>query len=234
MLALSNEPQQIVEMVLDKILHSLEVDYGWLQLVGSEDRKLRLVASLGTTTEMTAVAGLTNSQRALGERVIVGLRMVVPDLSRQSKDGLSAFGAAGFHSLVIVPIRTYHTQGVIGVASRVRKHLDNETAELLMTIAGLVGATLNVAELGRLALDRERLRVAEGMSGVEQDAAKIASESAKATPLESPVTEEIVPLAPPDTEVKKAKSKENRSGGNGAFSDHSRSMSSFRRAHQEE
>jgi signal transduction protein with GAF and PtsI domain len=230
-LALSNEPQQLVEMVLDKILHILKVDYGWVQLVGSEDRKLRLVASLGTTPETTAVAGLTNSQRALGERVIVGLRMVVPDLSRHSKDGLSAFGLAGFRSLIAVPIRTYHTQGVIGVASRVKKHLNNETAELLMTVAGLVGAALNVAELGRIALDRERLRVAERMPEVEQGAAKVASESAIATAPESPTTEEIVTLAHPDMEDTEAKSTETRTGGNGGFGDHSRSMSAFRRAH---
>ena len=232
MLALSKEPQQIAEMVLDKILHLLKVEYGWVQLVGSEDRKLRLVASLGSTSETTAVVDLTNSQRALGERVIVGLRMVVPDLSRHSRDGLSAFGAAGFRSMVVVPIRTYHTQGVIGVASRVRKHLDNEIAELLMTVAGLVGAALNVAELGRIALDRERLRVAEAMPEVEQDAASVALESAQATAPELPVTEEIVPPAFPDKGVTETKCTENRAGGNGAFKDHSRGMSAFRKSHR--
>jgi GAF domain-containing protein len=171
-LALSNEPQQLIEMVLDKLLHLLKVDYGWVQLVGSEDRNLRLVASRSGTPEMTGVVGLTDSQRILGERVVVGLKVVIPDLSRDGKDGLSSFGLAGFRSLAAVPIRTYHTQGVIGVASRAKKHLDNEVAELLMTVAGLVGATLNIAELGRIALDRERWRVTEEMSGGESIHAK--------------------------------------------------------------
>ena len=233
MLALSNEPQQLVEMVLDKLLHILKVDYSWVQLVGSEDRKLRLVASRGSTPEMTLVVGLADSQRILGERVLVGLKVVIPDLSRDGKDGLSSFGLSGLRSLAAVPIRTYHTQGVIGVASRTKKRLDDEVAELLMTVAGLVGTALNVADLGRIALDRERQRVKEGPLETESATAEGDTSSALTTGSGLPTTNESVAADPPDTGKKKAKSTESKVDDGGAFGDHFRSMSAFRRAHEE-
>ncbi len=233
MLALSNEPQQLVEMVLDKLLHLLQVDYSWVQLVGPEDRKLRLVASRGNTPEMTLVVGLTDSQRILGERVLVGLKVVIPDLSRNGRDGLSSFGLAGFRSLAAVPIRTYHTHGVIGVASRTKKRLDDEVAELLMTVAGLVGATLNVAELGRIALSRERQRVTEGPLETKSATAEGNTSSALTTGSGLPTTNESVSVGPPDTAIKKTKSTEGKDDDGEVFGDHSRSMSAFRKSHEE-
>ena len=232
-LALSNEPQQIIEMVLDKLLHLLEVDYGWVQLIGSADRNLRLVASRSSTPEMTGMAGLTDSQRILGERVVVGLKVVIPDLSRDGMDGLSSFGMAGLRSLAAVPIRTYHTHGVIGVASRTKKHLDNEVAELLVTVAGLVGATLNVADLGRIALDREKQRIAEEISQVETVTAEDSSSSALKTGSELPIVKETVSIEPPDTGIQVAESEEIPAGNNGAFGDHAREMADFHKFHEE-
>ena len=232
-LALSNEPQQLIEMVLDKLLHLLGVDYGWVQLVGSADRNLRMVASRGSTPEMTGMVGLTDSQRILGERVVVGLKVVIPDLSRDGRDGLSSFGLAGLRSLAAVPIRTYHTHGVIGVASRAKKYIDNEVAELLMTVAGLVGATLNVAELGRIALDREKQRVAEEMSKVEPVTAEHDSSSVLTTGSELLMAKENVSIEPPDTGVQKVESEEIHAGNNGAFGDHAREMATFHKFHEE-
>jgi hypothetical protein len=221
-LALSNEPQQLI------------VDYGWVQLVGSEDRNLRLVASRGSTPEIAGMAGLSDSQRTLGERVVGGLKVVIPDLFRDGRDGLSSFGMAGFRSLAAVPIRTYHTHGVIGLASRTKKHLDSEVAELLMTIAGLVGATLNIVELGRIALDREKQRVAEEMSKVEPVTAEHDSSSILTTGSELLMANESVSIEPPGTGVEKVESEEIRAGNNGAFGDHAREMAAFHKFHEEE
>ena len=232
MLALSNEPQQLIEMVLDMLLHLLKVDYGWVQLIGSEDRNLRLIASRSSTPEIAGTVGLTDSQRILGERVVVGLKVVIPDLSRNGKDGLASFNLAGLRSLAAVPIRTYHTQGVIGVASRTKKRLDNDVAELLMTVAGLVGATLNVADLGRIALNRERQRFMERPSKVKSVSVEDISRGALTTRSELPITKESVSANPPDTGKKKAKSAEDNKGDDGAFKHHSRSMSDFRRTHE--
>jgi GAF domain-containing protein len=204
-LALSDEPQQLVEMVLDQLLHLLKVDYGWVQLVNSQDRNLQLVASHGRKSEMIPMLSLMDSQRNLGELVVVGSKVVVPDLSRDGRYGLTSFSLAGFRSLAAVPIKTYRTQGVFGLASRTKKRLDNEVAELLMTVAGLVGAALNVAELGRISLDRERQRVAEELSSAE----------------------------PPDAETSKVESEEDNADNIEIFGDHSRKMANFRRSHLE-
>jgi signal transduction protein with GAF and PtsI domain len=218
-------------MVLDRLLRLLEIDYIWAQLIGREDHKLQLVATRSNTPEMVEMPGLADSQRALGERVLLGLRVVIPNLSRDSRDGLSSFGRAGFRSLVAVPIRTYHTQGVIGVASRIRRHLDNETAELLVTVAGLVGATLNIAELGRIALDRERQRITKETSERETVMREDVSVSVSMTVPESPVIPGNSTDESSDIGIKGAKSGEDDPGGNWTFKAHSRTMASFRRAH---
>jgi len=230
-LALSNRPQQLIEMVLDELLHLLKVDYGWVQLVGPEDRNLRLVASSGGTVEMTQLAGWTDSHADLGEQVIIGSKVVVPDLSRNSTDGLASFALAGFRSLVAVPIRTYRTQGVIGVASRTKNHLSTEVGELLMTIAGLVGTTLNVAELGSIALDREKQRVTERHLKAEPGIGKDCSRSVLTTGLGLPMAGDNGTEYPTDAGTKKQKSREANVGDNGAFGDHSRSMDAFRKSH---
>jgi GAF domain-containing protein len=232
-LALSNEPQQLVEMVLDKLLHLLKVDYGWVQLVSSQDRNLQMVASRGSKSEIIPVLSLMDSQRNLGERVLVGSKVVIPDLSRDGRYGLSSFSLAGFRSLAAVPIRTYHTQGVIGVASRTKKRLDNEVAELLMTVAGLVGAALNVAELGRIALDRERQRVTEETLKAEPVTAAYDSRSVSVAGAELPAVEESDFAELPDAETLKAKSTEGGAGNIEIFGDHSLRMDTFRRSHQE-
>jgi hypothetical protein len=47
-------------------------------------------------------------------------------------------------------------QGMMGVASRSRKHLRSETPELLTVIASLIGGALNKAHLFQRALAREK------------------------------------------------------------------------------
>lgn len=231
MLALSSKPQQLIEMVLDELLNLLRVDYGWVQMVDSEDHALQLVASRGSTAEMTRVVGWSDSHANLGERVVVGSKVVVPDLSRNSTDGLASFNRAGFRSLVAVPIRTYRTQGVIGVASRTENHLDAEMAELLMTIAGLVGATLNVAELGSITLDGAKQRFIESRLEAEPGIAKDRSRSVSTTGsgLATPNDNDIE--YPNEVVTEGLKTREDNAGEGVTFGDHSRSMSAFRRTH---
>lgn len=230
MLALSSKPQQLIEMVLDELFSLLRVDYGWVQMVDSEDHDLQLVASRGGTAEMMRVAGWSDSHASLGERVVVGSKVVVPDLSRDSADGLASFALAGFRSLVAVPIRTYRTRGVIGVASRTKDHLDAEVAELLMTIAGLVGATLNVAELGSIALDGEKQRFIESRLEAEPGVNIDRSRGVSTTGSELPTPDDDI--EPPIWGVTEgSKTGEDNAGDGRTFGDHSRNMSSFRRTH---
>ena len=232
MLALSSKPQQLIEMVLDELFNLLRVDYGWVQMVDSEDHDLQLIASRGSTAEMARVVGWFDSHASLGERVVVGSKVVIPDLSRNSADGLASFALAGFRSLIAVPIRTYRTRGVIGVASRTRDHLDAEVGELLMTIAGLVGATLNVAELGSIALDGEKQRLIEGRLEAEPGIDKDRSRNVFTTGSESATPDDNDIEHPDEVVTEGPKAREDNTGDGRTFGDHSRSMSTFRRTHR--
>lgn len=151
-LALSNEPVQLIEMVLDELLGTINVDCCWVQLVRSENRGLQLVAYRGFTPEMTREMELMSPGQTLSNHAVMGLKVIIADLSRDGEYGLSSFGKAGLRSLVAVPMRTYRTHGVMGIASRGKKRFDTEVAELLVVIAGLVGASINSAELYKIAL----------------------------------------------------------------------------------
>jgi len=151
-LALSNEPVQLIEMVLGELLGNLNINCCWVQFVRPEDRSLQLVAHRGFTPEMTHEMELMDSGQTLGNHAIMGLRVIIADLSRDGEYGLSSFGKAGLRSLVAVPMRTYRTHGVMGIASRSKKRFNAEVAELLAVIAGLVGASVNSAELSKMAL----------------------------------------------------------------------------------
>lgn len=152
MLALSNEPQQLIEMILDRLSQLLGLDCCWVQLLDSRNHDLRLVACRGFTPEMVQAEALVDSARSLSGRVAMGSKVVIANLSRDGRHGLSSFREAGLRSLVAVPIRTYRIHGVIGAGSRARKHFSADVAELLVVIASLVGAALNRADLGKIAL----------------------------------------------------------------------------------
>ena len=151
-LALSNEPAQLIEMVLDELLGTLDIDCCWVQFVRSEDRSLQLVAYRGFTPEMTREIERMGSGQILGNHALMGLKVIIADLSRDGEYSLSSFGKAGLRSLVAVPMKTYRTHGVMGIASRSKKRFNAEVAELLVVIAGLVGASVNSAELSKIPL----------------------------------------------------------------------------------
>jgi signal transduction protein with GAF and PtsI domain len=160
-LALSNEPTLLIEMVLDELLGTLNIDCCWAQLVRSEDRSLQLVAYRGFTPEMAREMELMGSGQTLGNHAVMGLKVVIADLSRDGEYGLSSFGKAGLRSLVAVPMRTYHTHGIMGIASRSKKRFNIEVAELLVVIAGLVGASVNSAELSKIALASSEMNIGQ-------------------------------------------------------------------------
>ena len=167
-LALSNEPVHLIEMVLDELLQALNIDCCWVQFVRPEDRNLQLIACRGFTPKMTREIDLVDSSKTLGNRVVMGLKVIIADLSRDGEYGLSSFRKAGLRSLVAVPMRTYRTHGVMGIASRTEKRFSAEDAELLMVIAGLVSAAVNIAELSKIALaTREKRSIAQNQTESE-------------------------------------------------------------------
>jgi hypothetical protein len=132
----------------------LDLDSCWVQLLDPESRELRLAGSRGLTPAMERAAGLRDSEQGLSNRVVMGHRAFIPDLSRDGAYGLSSFTEAGMRSIIAVPIRTYRTHGVIGIAGRSRRQFPPDATDLLTAVAGMLGATLNATELGRLATSR--------------------------------------------------------------------------------
>jgi len=160
-LALSNEPALLIEMVLDELMGTLNIDCCWAQFVRSENHSLQLAAHRGFTPEMTRDMELMGPGNTLGNHAAMGLKVVIADLSRDGEYGLSSFGKAGLRSLIAVPMRTYRTHGVMGIASRSKKRFNIEVAELLVVIAGLVGASVNSAELSKIALASSEMNIGQ-------------------------------------------------------------------------
>ena len=150
MLSLSNEPQQLLNMTLDTLVQVLEVECCWVQTINARQRLLHLAAERGFSSEIRREMSSVDVARGFG-RQVVGLAngIVIPDLSRDGRFGLSSFRAAGYRWLVAVPLMTYRVHGLLGVASHHKKRLRKETADLVMVIAGLIGTALNKAGLSR-------------------------------------------------------------------------------------
>jgi signal transduction protein with GAF and PtsI domain len=170
-LALSRQPRQLIEMVLDKLVQVFDLDCCWAQLIRLEDRRLHLVASRGFTPEMVRELD-AEEEHTLSGQAVMGLRVVIADLSRDGNYGLSSFAEAQLRSLVAVPMRTYRTHGVLGIASRSERRFDEEFAELLTVIAGFIGAAINTAQLTQIVLtdnDRRESRAEPDADNGAQD-----------------------------------------------------------------
>jgi len=156
-LSLSNEPQQILDMVLDTLLEVLNIDCCWVQLLSLENRELRLAAYRGFTPDMKREMGSVDLGQSFGNQVAgLGHKIIIPDLPIDREYGLSSFSKAGYRSLVAVPLMTYHIQGVMGISTRNRQRFHAEITELLMVIARLVGMAIDKADLYQRTLAQEK------------------------------------------------------------------------------
>ena len=156
-LSLSNQPQHLLNMVLDTLLELLKIDCCWVQLLQSENRRLQLAACRGFTPDMKQEIDSIDFEHSLAQQVAaLGHKISISDLSRDGKYGLSSFSKAGLCSLVAVPLTTYRIQGVMGIASLSKNKFPAEVGKLLMVIAGLVSTALSNADLYQRNLARER------------------------------------------------------------------------------
>ncbi|MDD5126892.1 MAG: GAF domain-containing protein [Dehalococcoidales bacterium] len=145
-LSLSNDPQQLTQTALDTIKEVLNIECCWIQLGNTENARLPIIGFRGFTPRMEEEIKLGGLEHDLIKLVAgLGHKIIIPDLSRDEAYELSAFREVGLSSLAAVPIRTYRIHGVLGVASRVKLRLNQEFAELLTAIAGVIGMALNKA-----------------------------------------------------------------------------------------
>jgi GAF domain-containing protein len=216
-LSLSNEPQHLLNMTLDTLTQVLGIECCWVQTISATKRSLHLAGERGFTSEMRREIAALDIGHSIGRQVVgLGTGVIVPDLSRDGRYGLKSFQAAGYKWLVAAPLMTYRVHGVLGIASRYKKRLRKETADLAMVIAGLIGTALNKADLYRESQIPEKPQ----KSPHQENPQDLVDPQRKIPP----VTEKTATPHPP-SEENAVKPKEN------AFHKHAHRMKTFRRQH---
>jgi len=236
-LSLSNEPDKLANMALDTLSQVLEVDCCWIQTISDRrHKKLNLVAERGFSLEMRQEIGTMDLSHAFSEQIIgMGHKIVIPDLSSEGLYGLSSFNKNGYKWMIAVPLMTYRAHGILGTASRNRKLLKKDTADLIMTIAGMIAASLSKANLSRSTPTAEK--PASEPAPLVREEPKAAVKKPAPEPAALAKEEPKKAEKKPETAVK-LKAVENPAPvkpakrSDGAFPSHARKMEQFRKAHR--
>jgi GAF domain-containing protein len=147
-ISLTNGHRKILVTVLDTLSEVFNVDCCWVQLVSPVDQRFVLGAHRGFTGVMEWEISSSESAQDLGNLVArLGHKVVISHLSRQDTVDLKSFRMARLRSLVAVPIRTYRTSGLLGIASHMKKQFGQDCADLLAVTASMIGAALDKANL---------------------------------------------------------------------------------------
>jgi hypothetical protein len=134
-------------MSLDTLSQVLDVECSWIQTIDGT-RRAWLSGERGLTSEMQGELASMDMAHSFNREIIgLGHRILIPDLATDGAYGMESFRKAGFKWLVAVPLMTYRVHGILGIASRNKKHLKKETPELAMLIGGLIGTALNKSRL---------------------------------------------------------------------------------------
>ncbi len=232
-LSLANQPQSLLDMVLDTLLELLKVDCCWVQLLQSENGRLQLVACRGFTPDMKQEIDSLDFEHSLAHQVaVLGHEVSISDLSLNGEYGLSSFIEAGLYSLVVVPLMTYRIQGVMGIASSFKNRFPAGVGNLLIVIAGLVGTALSKVDLYQRELAREKqLSISAQLEAqyipnsseiIEADSEpEFTATSADKVKQQSEGIDDVM------QEASRGQAKQTQD----TFNEHSHKMKSFRRAH---
>jgi signal transduction protein with GAF and PtsI domain len=199
-------------MTLDTLAQVLGIECCWVQTIDARKRLLHLAAERGFSSEMRKEIAAVDMGHNFGKQIIgLGNSLVIPDLAANGRYGLSSFRAAGYRWLVAAPLMTYRVHGVLGVASRHKKRLRKETADLITVIAGLIGTALNKAGLSR------------GSPAPKKPEPPLDKENNPETVIPK---EEVTPSVPHELTEEKAKQ-----APESPFSRHTSEMKAFRHRH---
>jgi len=204
-------------MTLDTLAQVLKTECCWVQTINSRKHSLHLAANRGFTPEMQQEISAMDMSQPFSEQIVgLGNEIIIPDLSNDGSYGLSSFRSAGYKWLVAVPLMTYRVHGVLGIASRNKKRLRKETADLVMVIAGLIGTALNKAELSQKSPAPEKPEQApekESRKDPVTPHEEIPVSSDKSNPPHAPIEKHAIKPA------------------DGTFHKHAHKMKSFRSSH---
>jgi signal transduction protein with GAF and PtsI domain len=161
-LSFSNEPDKLANMALDTLSRVLDIECCWIQTINDrKHKKLLLAAERGFSPEMRLEIASMDMSHSFSEQIIgLGHKIIIPDLSNDGRYGLPSFRDTGLKWLVAVPLMTYRVHGILGTASRNRKRLHKDTADLIMVIAGLIAASISKTYLARKSPEPEKPDVA--------------------------------------------------------------------------
>jgi transcriptional regulator with GAF, ATPase, and Fis domain len=253
-LSLTNEPDKLVNTALDTLSQILEIEGCWIQTIDDrKNQKLCLAADRGFTDEMRLeITSMGLKHDFAGQIIGMGNKITIPDLNNESAYGLSSFRKAGYKWVVAVPLMTYRAWGLLGTASKNKRVLDKDTAELIMVIGGLIANAWGKAHLSNSLPRRGSLPdkaaikpdIVAAYAETITDTTPI-TQSAKATPEDVPETEPIKSPAPPPFTAPQHKTaavsiekeappvKSPPKPLDPAFHSHKRKMESFRKAHKQ-
>jgi signal transduction protein with GAF and PtsI domain len=216
-LSLTNEPDKLANMSLDTLTQVLGVDCCWIQTIGDKKhQKLILAAERGFSADMLREIGEMDLGHCFSEQVIgLGHKIIIPDLNNDGLYGIPSFRSNGYRWMVAVPLMTYRAYGILGTASRNRKLLKKETPELIMTLAGLIAASLSKANLTHKPPTAEKAAPAPPVEIKTETAAAVKK-------LPGPANTAEPPKAPAPKAPKRP---------DGAFHSHASRMDRFRKTH---
>jgi len=156
-LYLSDEPRQILDLLLDKLIELLPIDCCWIQLLDEQSGELNLVNHRGFTPEMIQEIGsMKLGQSPTGHVALSGQPLVIPDMAADTRFSLVSPTKAGLHSFAALPIGSEgRTQGVIGVSSGIKNQFTKEMVELLTVLGNHISVALDKAKLYQQTRARE-------------------------------------------------------------------------------
>ncbi len=156
-LYLSHEPQQILDLVLDKLTELLSIDCCWIQLLDEQTGELNLVNHRGLTAEMVReLASMKLGQSLTGQVAVSGQPLVISDMAAGARYNPASLTKGGLHSLAALPIGSEgRTQGVIVVSSGTKNQFTKEIVELLTVLVNHISIALDKAKLYQQTKARE-------------------------------------------------------------------------------
>lgn len=162
-LSIANSPKLVLEMTLETLSHSLEIECGWIQMISSENSNLELVAHHGFHFKERLENVILDVNDVYQKEIIgLGNSLVIPNLQRSNQYNISTLGRMGYHWLVAVPMRNHRLAGIMSVASRNKRKINGDFGEFMEAIAGLAIMTYEKTS--------EKLVEIEQHEGPEQNA----------------------------------------------------------------
>ena len=145
--ALSDEPiRKVCESVLEGLVENLSFDIGTIRLYRDQTKILELVASFGLGDEVEKEVPIDSSDYLTARTARTKQPLFVSDINKatESKERMWKALEMGIRALIFWPILGSEQQllGIINVASKTEKPLDQEVRNLFTTVADMFATIL--------------------------------------------------------------------------------------------